>query len=215
MDPGIYWEQLMDAKRAYPSVPVIAVVNPDNGSGSSANSTYADGITEMQKLGIFVLGYVDTVYTNVSASSIEGQISDYHDWYKVNGIFLDDMPSSPGDQEYYAALSQYAYSLGMDYTVGNPGTLVSTIYVGSVNNLMIYEEDGLPLLGTIEQYAFGGPAPGFSMIATQVNLPSQQYIDSLAPYVSYVWFTNYSPDYMELPSAPYLDSLMAECAAAS
>jgi hypothetical protein len=48
-----------------------------------------------------------------------------------------------------------------------------------------------------------------------VNLPSQHYIDSLAPYVSYVWFTNYSPDYMELPSAPYLDSLMAECAAAS
>ena len=110
----------------------------------------------MQAAGIFVLGYVDTVYASVSSKSAEAQISDYHSWYKVNGIFLDEMIGSPGDESYYWTLSQYAYSLGMKYTMGNPGTNVSSTYIGDVDNLMIYENDSQPSSLTIAQYSFGG-----------------------------------------------------------
>jgi Spherulation-specific family 4 len=195
MDPNANWTLLEEAKQAYPSVPVLAIINPSNGSGTSFNSSYATGIKQMQASGIVVLGYVDTVYASVSAASAESQIDDYHLWYNVDGIFLDDMVSSPGNQSYYSTLSQYTYSLGMNYTMGNPGTNVSSSYIGTVNNLMIYESNGQPSPATIAQYSFDGPATGYSMIETQVLLPSQSYIASIAPFVSYIWATNDSPNY--------------------
>ena len=214
MDPGSYWTQLEQAKLAYPSVPVIAIINPDNGPGPSSESSYVSGIKTMQADGIIVLGYVDTQYAGLSKSQAENQVSDYYSWYKVNGMFFDEMQNSPGDESYYTTLSQYTYGLGMTYTMGNPGTATSSSYIGTVNNMMIYENNGLPSASTINQYSFGGPPSGYSMIASDVSLPSQSYINSVSNYVSYVWFTSYQPDYQELPSTTYLNGLMAECAAA-
>ena len=39
--PGTVWNALIQAKESNPSVPIIAVVNPDNGPGTSVNPGYA------------------------------------------------------------------------------------------------------------------------------------------------------------------------------
>ncbi|MDG7006989.1 MAG: hypothetical protein JRN06_01950 [Nitrososphaerota archaeon] len=40
-------------------------------------------------------------------------------------------------------------SLGMTYTMGNPGTSVSSSYIGTLDNLCIYESNGYPSLSFI------------------------------------------------------------------
>ena len=215
MDPGTYWNELESAKLSYPSVPVVGIINPDNGPGSSSDSTYVSGVNTMKGDGIIVIGYVDTMEASVSISSAEAQIYDYRAWYNVNGIFFDNMPDVCGSASYYQTLSQYSNSIGLSFTVGNPGAQTCTGYVGTESNLMVYETDGLPSLSTVQQNTNGGPASGYSMIATSVSLPSQSYFNSIYPYMGYVWFTNQAATYQQLPSSSYLDSELAECAAAS
>src|SRR5207244_11745384 len=40
--PGCAWSQLIDAKKQYPSIPIIAIINPHNGSGVSKDPTYSE-----------------------------------------------------------------------------------------------------------------------------------------------------------------------------
>src|SRR5215471_11793168 len=42
------WTTLIQAKETQPSVPVIAVINPDSGPGSSYDPNYASGIQSLQ-----------------------------------------------------------------------------------------------------------------------------------------------------------------------
>ena len=213
MSPGDYWSQIETAKMTYPSVPVIAIINPDNGPGNATQSTYVSGIQGLTAAGITVYGYVDTVEASTTIASAEAQMTDYRAWYPgITGIFLDDVPNSYNSSlgVYYTTLTDYADSLGL-VTQGNPGWSVSTRFFPTMDSLMIYESYGLPNASFIQDAVRGGSGPSqFTLIASNVSLPSQGFLDSVAPYVSYVWFTDYQPDYQELPSATYLDGLMSE-----
>ena len=85
------WASLIKIRQSYPSVPIIAVINPNNGVGSSKDSNYISGIKSLQNSGIVVLGYVYTGYGSRSASLVEAQMKNYKNWYGVNGIFFDEM----------------------------------------------------------------------------------------------------------------------------
>src|SRR5713226_9641864 len=142
--PGSYWTQVIQAKNAHPSVPIIAIINPNNGPGSSIDSTYTNSIQQLQSAGITVLGYVYTGYGSRSTSSAEADINTYNSWYHINGIFFDEMSNVSGNENYYSTLSSYVKSHGMTMTVGNPGTDTLSSYIGTVDNLVIYENPGLP-----------------------------------------------------------------------
>jgi hypothetical protein len=207
---NLSWSTLIKEKLSYPSVPIIAVVNPDSGPGKSPNPIYATGIAGLQKVGIVVVGYVPTGYASAKLKTVDASALDYKSWYNVNGIFFDQMSNSPSEASYYSVASQYANSIGLDLTVGNPGTSVPPSDVGTVSILIIYESAGLPSVSTVANSTLGDPRSNFAAISYHVDLPSESYLQSVTQYLSYVYFTNkHAPDpYAGLPS--YLGSLMKE-----
>ena len=117
------WATVIQAKQANPSVPFIAVINPNTGPGSSQDSNYVQGIKNLQAAGVRVLGYVATGYASNSISSEESQVNSYHSWYGVDGIFFDEMSNLASTASYYSTLDSFVHSLiPGSTTIGNPGT---------------------------------------------------------------------------------------------
>ncbi|MDE1829113.1 MAG: fibronectin type III domain-containing protein, partial [Thaumarchaeota archaeon] len=166
---------------------------------------FVTGINNMKAAGITVIGYVDTAYGSRSISQVKTEINNWSNWYHVNGIFFDEMDNSAGGESYYSTATSYAKSLGMTMTVGNPGTSTDSSYIGTVDNIVIYETTGTPSLSTLLSYTFNGlySKSNFSFIAYSVSsLPSASYLASAANDVSYIYITNAggSNPYDVLPS---------------
>ena len=58
------WNALIQAKQSHPNVPIIAIINPNSGPGSSSDPSYVSGIASLQSAGISVVGYVPTGYAS-------------------------------------------------------------------------------------------------------------------------------------------------------
>src|SRR5579872_1667554 len=201
------WAAVIKVKQSYPSVPIVAIINPNSGPGSSLDQNYATGITNLENSGVVVLGYVATGYGTSSYSSvanIESQVSHYKSWYpNIQGIFFDEMSNSANEQSYYQTLRNYVNSVGLQMTVGNPGTTVDTGLLGIFNVLCIYENPGIPSISSINQYYSNYGSGGFSYIAYGVSsLPSQSTLQSVDTYVNYIYISNLggSNPYGALPS---------------
>src|SRR5207245_635701 len=135
------WTTVIQARQAYPSVPLLAVINPNSGPGRFKDTNYVQGIKNLQDAGVVVLGYVWTGYGRVPLSKVENQVSSYKNWYAVNGIFFDGMAYVTGSEKYYSTLNSYVKSLGMTYnmntttvasnrasvTAGTPITITATV----------------------------------------------------------------------------------------
>ncbi len=221
------WTTLISEADANPTVPIVAIINPDSGPGAAPDANYVNGIENLRAAGITVLGYVWTCYgtrtltgpgtiTNPNcgvqgdySTGAEDDINSYHSWYNVNGIFLDQMNSAPGGASYYSTLTSYANSLGYT-TWGNPGTSVPSSYIGSVDVLNIYENSGLPSTTALAAATSNGVGSDFSMIA--YNVPgsdlSQSVISDFSHYVNWISITdaNLPNPYDVLPT--YLKSLI-------
>lgn len=136
------WANLDTAAK---SVGVEAIMNPASGPGTGPNASYTAAVQSLHNAGGKVIGYVPSWYDDyqlaaahgvtfdgalVSSNAqlqslVEQEIADYHSWYKVDGIFIDQMDNTyynslSTDLSFYQAIYNYAHSLG--YTVvGNPG----------------------------------------------------------------------------------------------
>lgn len=198
------WAAIIAAKNAHPSVPIVAVINPDSGPGTSKSTDYATGITNLQAAGVTVIGYVPTGYGTASYSplpNVESQVSDYVGWYPtIEGIFFDEMSSDANEASYYQSLATFVASKNLAITVGNPGANVPDALLGIFTNLVIYESGGIPAQSKIDAYySKYGSAP-FSFIAYGVaSLPPLQ---SLSTYVRWLYVTDLggSNPYGALPS---------------
>jgi hypothetical protein len=133
-----YWTQL---NSAVPKVG-IALINPNSGPGSKTDSSYVTQVKSTQKAGASVLGYVYTSYGSRSAASVEADIDKYYSWYKVDGIFFDEVYSNDcGKQSYYQTLNNYVKSKGgKAVTIINPGTNTQECYVNTADILVIFED---------------------------------------------------------------------------
>src|ERR1051326_1612199 len=146
--PGSTWDTVTNVKLAHPSVPIIAIVNPSNGPGSSKDSNYASGIAKLRSAGVQVIGYVSTGYTSRPLSTVEADINSWSSWFPgLNGIFFDEQSNTAGGESYYSQASSYAHSKGLAFTVGNPGANTIPTYLNTVNLVLIYESPGVPSLG--------------------------------------------------------------------
>src|SRR5579872_1866853 len=161
--PGWNWQSLIQAKEAYPSVPVIAVINPSGGPGNWQDPNFVSGVQQLQAVGITVIGYVSTGYGSVPLWQVEQEISAYHQFYQLSGVFLDEMSNVPGYENYYSTLTSYTSSVGMWLTVGNPGAPVPLSYVGTVSNIIAYENAGLPSTGYLASLSYD--RSGFSFMS--------------------------------------------------
>ena len=86
--------QFNAAEAAARRVPLIVVFNPDDGSGSSKNSSYAYAVNRIKSAGGQVVGYIATGYTGVAIADVKTHMNNYSSWYGVNGYFLDEMSNT-------------------------------------------------------------------------------------------------------------------------
>ena len=140
--PGSYWDQMISYRNAHPDLPWIAVISPSSGPGSSQSSTFVNYIAKLKAANVIVVGYVPTLYASRSSGDVQSDIAKYWNWYKIDGVFFDTMSNKPGFESYYRSMTTYAKSLGMNFVVGNPGADVPSTYVGTVDNIIIWERSG-------------------------------------------------------------------------
>jgi len=205
------WNLVVQAKTTHPSVPIIAIINPDSGPGKAIDSNFVSGIKELQNAGVIVLGYVYTRYAARAITTVKDDLDFYKNWYNVDGINFDEMANTVGHEVYYSSLSQYAKSKGMKMTVGNPGMSTLTSYIDTVDNLSIYESSGLPTITmlSIRTSYSEYPKTKFSMIAFGINLLDTAFLAHASTYVDYLYITdNILPNpYDTLPV--YFNNLVA------
>src|SRR5437660_833360 len=186
------WTTVIQARQAYPSVPLLAVINPNSGPGRSIDPNYVQGIKNLQAAGVVVLGYVSTGYGRLSLSKVESQVSSYKNWYSVNGIFFDGMAYVTGSEKYYSTLNSYVKSLGMTYTMGNPGTTTLKSYIGTLDSIIIYEGAGTPSLSYLTSATFypSYSKSNFGFLAYSVPSLDTSFETSTSTYVQWMYITN-------------------------
>src|SRR3989449_3533882 len=207
---GINWQPLIAAKQAHPRVPIIAMINPSSGPGTSYDSNFNAGINNLRAAGIIVLGYIGTKYCAMTLSTAEGQIDTYHSFYKLDGFLFDEMKNTSGCESYYSTLTNYAKSTyGDTLIIGNPGTSTIQSYVGTVDNIIIYESQGLPSISTLQSRTFGLAKSGFCFDAYGISTLDPTYVAQAAQYAGCMQITDDSGSnpYDTLPS--YLSSEIA------
>lgn len=203
---GSDWGNLVWAKQANPSVPMIAVIDPANGPGSLQDPNFVNGIDSLQSAGVVVIGYVPTGYASTKIGTVESEIAQYKTSYGVNGVYLDQMSNVEGYQSYYSTLTAYAESLGMTIVVGNPGTSVPSSYIGTVSFMVIYENSGAPSTGSLSALASYGKA-NYAFVAYGVPNLDASYVDTAAQYASYIYLTDGVMPNPYASESSYLDNL--------
>jgi Spherulation-specific family 4 len=210
------WDTLIGIAGSSSAVPIIATINPANGPGSASEASYVSGIQKLQASGIVVLGYVNTGDGSVAQATVEGQIADYSTWYGCDGVWFDNMASATGYESYYLALTNYAKSLGMSVTIGNPGdNSVSPTYIGTVTLINAYEGPGLPAPSYFAALlAAAGSPQDFTFVAYDVATEPTT-LSQYTPYVSFIGLSSLTTPnpYSGIP--PYLSSVVAELQAAN
>src|SRR5206468_2271351 len=131
-------------------------------------------------------------YASHGMSDLDAQISRYKNWYSVNGIFFDEMANNQGNENYYSTLNTYVKSLGMTYTMGNPGTTTLKSYVGTLDSIIIYESAGTPSL-SYPAFATFYPSyskSNFGFLAYSVPSLDTSFETSTSTYVQWMYITN-------------------------
>jgi hypothetical protein len=184
------WNAIITAAVAHPTVHVVAIVNPSDGPGSSKSSAYTSGIAALQAAHIEVIGYVATGYGSHSIASMESEMDQWKSFYPtLQGIFFDEQSNSTSDVAHYQTLSQYAKSLGLTHTVGNPGTDVPAAYIGAVDTMLIYESNGVPSISSLAQWSSYAPS-NFGVIPYAVSSMNTTFVQQARQYVEYIYLTN-------------------------
>jgi hypothetical protein len=107
----------------------------------------------------------------------------------LQGIFFDEQSNSTSDVAHYQTLSQYSKSIGLNYTVGNPGTGVPTAFVGAVDTMLIYESNGVPPMSDLSSYSAYNKS-NFGVIPYAVSSMNSTFVQQARQYVQYIYLTN-------------------------
>jgi hypothetical protein len=206
VNPGAVWDEVIAAKKAHPNVPILLIADVTNtGVGGSKLGSYAAYIQKEQAAGVSVIGYVATNYGRYSTSFIETQMSRWYSYYRVDGIFLDEM--SPNDETLYRAVTAYAHAHSLPLVMGNPGENVAGNSGPDVINF--WEQQGYPPLSFLKQsahLAYGKSRWSYMAGAVPYDAAT---ITASAPYVGYFYATDGKETecYCKLPS--YFSQLVA------
>ncbi len=139
--PNYIWPQVAWASR---QVPLIAIINPDNGPGSGfPNSDYRRGLADLASGAAVVVGYVYTSYGQRPAAQVLSDAAKYTNSPAVRGIFLDEVDSTTNHLAYYRSIAQAIRAVpGMSLVILNPGTPIAEEYVRSgVGDIAVIFED--------------------------------------------------------------------------
>ena len=140
------WQTVYDEKVRHPSVPFVVAFNPSSGPGWSDSSVFSSWVDKLRSVGVIALGYTHDGYGARPLDALKVDADKYKNWYGADGLFIDEFTSKVGYEGHYRDLTEYAKSIGMKMTMGNPGTDVPRSYIGTVDVLNITEGRGyMPL----------------------------------------------------------------------
>lgn len=144
------WDAVAAAARQSSDVPIIVVVNPDNGPGARTDANYRSRTQGLADAGVELVAYVALGYGHRPASEIRADLRRWRRLYRsVTGVFFDEVPV-PGDhlprrdaRRYLSDLTAYARGRGFSGTViGNPGTPAPREYFEpEIFDLVVVHED--------------------------------------------------------------------------
>lgn len=203
--PGAKWNEMDFAASR---VPLIAIMNPDNGPGASQSSSYISALASLHQAGGKVIGYIYSSYGTRPLSNVEADINNYISWYQVDGFFVDEMTddSSASNLTYYASLYQYIKGKGANYNVtGNPGENTQESYITQPadDRLMIFENNGAKYTSFApSSWVYKYPADQFDHLPYDVtNITTMSNYVSLAINRNAGWvYISDSTLYSVLPS---------------
>jgi hypothetical protein len=95
------WQPLADAAA---QVPIVAIVNPNNGPGDRPNSDYLAAMKLLRKSGVKMIGYVATNYGKRPWEKVKADIDLYNKYFDVQGIFLDEAASTAQYHRHYSQI---------------------------------------------------------------------------------------------------------------
>ena len=132
-----FWDEMTAAAG---QVGITAIMNPDNGPGSSVNSDYTTAVDVFRAAGGKVVGYAHTSYGARSQADVLSEVASYASFYNIDGIFLDEMSNTSVDFAYYQSLYSSIKSTNPGYRIfGNPGTNTLESYLTAADVLVTFE----------------------------------------------------------------------------
>jgi len=139
--PPTYWDGLNFAASR---VPVMVIMNPGSGPGSVQDPNYVAVVNTLRAAGGKVLGYVYSSYATRDTNALQADITNFFNWYPLDGIFVDEMANDADTNHYnyYAGIYAFIQTKGTNLLVfGNPGTTTPEPYLATVDGLMTFEND--------------------------------------------------------------------------
>ena len=118
---------------------LIAIINPDNGPGSSRSGKTGRFVNQIQDTGSLAVGYINTNYGSRDIGDIRSEIDRYVSYYGADGIFLDEFSDSVSDISLYRDIFKYAKSKDLK-VIGNPGTFLPKAFAKYADMFITYED---------------------------------------------------------------------------
>ncbi|HEY4395228.1 MAG TPA: spherulation-specific family 4 protein [Polyangia bacterium] len=89
-----YWTPDSQWQRIIADAPTVGMIifNPASGAGTATDPAYPPVITQAQKVGIRVLGYVSTQYGQRAEADIDADVNAYYSLYSPSGIYFAEGP---------------------------------------------------------------------------------------------------------------------------
>lgn len=117
------------------------VFNPASGPGSAPQPEFVEAAAVLREAGVPLLGYVDTDYGRRGHHEVVADIERHQEWYRVEGVFLDQAAAAPGLLAHYRRLVVAARSLEARQVVLNPGTHPDPGYAEFADVVVTFEGD--------------------------------------------------------------------------
>lgn len=184
--------------QAATQVPVMAIMNPNNGPGYSTDQYYAEtkaaytsAVSSLHAATGKVIGYVATTDGNRDINSVKRDIDAYRTNYVVDGIFIDEMSNSyttnATKAAYYKEIYDYIHGPNPAWTVvGNPGSLAPESYLTPTTKvadmLVLYESDQAQepnnLFSNYNAPSFQANYPATRFANLPINIPTAAQMQS-------------------------------------
>ncbi|MGW4868027.1 spherulation-specific family 4 protein [Streptomyces chartreusis] len=115
------------------------VLNPASGPGEAPDPAFAEVAARLASAAVRVLGYVDTDYGRRAHAEVVRDIARHRDWYRADGVFLDQVATSRAEFAYYQRLATAAWGADCGTLALNHGTEADPVYARIADLLVTFE----------------------------------------------------------------------------
>ena len=179
----------------------LAIANPNSGPGASADPNYAAQVTQAEKAGMIVVGYVPTAYAGTQNSTrtlkaVEQDVDSYYSWYPdIGGIFVDEVSTDCGSYTtYYKPLYDYIkHKGGNPLVLLDPGTNTSECYISAGDIIVNFDATYANYVGwSPDPWVTKYPASRFWQIVTATSLADLPQAITLSKHrnAGWIYFTD-------------------------